>query len=122
MTFTRRKLLTLTGSALALPCALAQPGPIWPSKPLKIVVAYPPGGVSDVIARALAEQLASRLGVPVLVDNKAGASGSLGVGWVAKSAADGYTLAFSAISPLTLSPHLGKSAFDPVKDIAPSPA
>ncbi|MEA3394060.1 MAG: tripartite tricarboxylate transporter substrate binding protein [Pseudomonadota bacterium] len=119
MTFTRRKLLTLTGSALALPCALAQPGPIWPSKPLKIVVAYPPGGVSDVIARALAEQLASRLGVPVLVDNKAGASGSLGVGWVAKSAADGYTLAFSAISPLTLSPHLGKSGFDPVKDIVP---
>jgi len=119
MPLSRRRLLTLTGSLFTLSSAQAQPVPLWPTKPLKIVVAYPPGGVSDVVARALAEQLASRLGVPVLVDNKAGASGSLGVGLVAKSAPDGYTLAFSAISPLTLSPHLGKSAFDPVKDIAP---
>jgi len=119
MPLTRRRLLTLTGGLFTLPCALAQPVPTWPSKPLKIVVAYPPGGVSDAVARALAEQLAARLGVPVLVDNKAGASGSLGVSLVAKSAPDGYTLAFSAISPLTLSPHLGKSAFDPIKDIAP---
>ncbi|HCY17390.1 MAG: ABC transporter substrate-binding protein [Curvibacter sp. GWA2_64_110] len=119
MPLTRRRLLTLTGGLFTLPGVLAQPAPIWPSKPIKIVVAYPPGGVSDVIARALAEQLAARLGVPILVDNKAGASGSLGVGLVAKSAPDGYVLAFSAISPLTLSPHLGKSAFDPVKDIAP---
>lgn len=119
MTPTRRSFLTLTSSLFTLPSVLAQQSSSWPSKPLKIVVAYPPGGVSDVVARALAEQLAGRLGVPVLVDNKAGASGSLGVGLVAKSAPDGYTLAFSAISPLTLSPHLGKSAFDPVKDIAP---
>jgi len=88
----------------------------WPQKPIKLLVAYPPGGVSDVMARMVAERLAQRLNVPVLVENRAGASGALAVNVVAKSAHDGYTLAFSAISPLTLSPHLGKPLFDP-KDI-----
>jgi tripartite-type tricarboxylate transporter receptor subunit TctC len=90
----------------------------WPQKPIKLMVAYPPGGVSDVMARMVAERLAQRLNVPVLVENRPGASGALAVNLVAKSAHDGYTLAFSAISPLTLSPHLGKPLFDP-KDIAP---
>ena len=118
---TRRQLLW--GGAVGLcrgglETAWAQTPP-WPSKPLKLVVAYPPGGVSDSVARLLAERLAQRLNVPVLVDNKAGASGALGVNAVAKSAPDGYTLAFSALSPLTLSPHLGKALFDPLKEIAP---
>jgi tripartite-type tricarboxylate transporter receptor subunit TctC len=82
-------------------------------------VAYPPGGVSDVVARALAEQLALRLGTSVLVENRAGASGTLAVNAVAKSAADGYTLVFSALSPLTLSPHLGHLPYDPLKDLMP---
>ena len=88
----------------------------WPQKPIKLLVAYPPGGVSDVMARMVAERLAQRLNVPVLVENRAGASGALAVNLVAKSAHDGYNLAFSAISPLTLSPHLGKPLFD-AKDI-----
>lgn len=88
----------------------------WPQKPIKLLVAYPQGGVSDVMARLVAERLAQRLNVPVLVENRAGASGALAVNVLAKSAHDGYTLAFSAISPLTLSPHLGKPLFDP-KDI-----
>lgn len=82
-------------------------------------MAYPPGGVSDVVARALAEQLALRLGTSVLVENRAGASGTLAVNAVAKSAADGYTLVFSALSPLTLSPHLGHLPYDPLKDLMP---
>lgn len=103
-----------------MPGAFAQmPSPPWPTKPVRMIVAYPPGGVSDVVARALAERLAVRLGVPVVVENRAGASGTIGVNAVAKSAPDGYTLAFSAITPLTLNPHLGKSPFDPFKDIAP---
>jgi tripartite-type tricarboxylate transporter receptor subunit TctC len=119
---TRRRWLVLSGGLLSLSATLAQPQtPLsaWPTKAVKLVVTYPPGGVSDGVARALAEQLALRLGVPVLVDNKAGASGTLGVNAVAKSAPDGYTLAFAALSPLTLNPHLGKSPFDPAKDITP---
>jgi len=91
----------------------------WPSKPIRIVVAYPAGGVSDVVARALGDKLAAQLNTPVVVDNKAGAGGSIGMDAVAKAAPDGYTLGFSAISPLVLNPHLGKSPFDPVRDIAP---
>lgn len=92
----------------------------WPTaKPIRIVVAYPAGGVSDNVARALADKLAVQLGTPVVIENKAGASGSLGVDAVAKAAPDGYTLGFAAVSPLALNPHLGKSPFDPQKDIAP---
>ncbi|HEY1230109.1 MAG TPA: tripartite tricarboxylate transporter substrate-binding protein, partial [Ramlibacter sp.] len=91
----------------------------WPSKPVRLVVAYPPGGVSDVVARALGDRLAPALGQPVVVENKAGASGSIGLDAVAKSAPDGHTLGFAAISPLALTPHLGKSPFDPARDLVP---
>ncbi|WP_092949263.1 Bug family tripartite tricarboxylate transporter substrate binding protein [Paracidovorax konjaci] len=93
----------------------------WPagSKPVRIVVAYPAGGVSDVVARALADKLSTQLGTPVVVENKAGAGGAIAMDMVAKAPADGYTLGFSSISPLVLSPHLGKLPFDPVRDIAP---
>lgn len=109
---------TLAAGALALLPALAT-AQAWPARPIRLVVAYPPGGVSDVVARALADKLAGPLGQPVVVENKAGASGGIGMDAVAKAAPDGYTLGFAAISPLALNPHLGKSAFDPVKDIAP---
>jgi tripartite-type tricarboxylate transporter receptor subunit TctC len=88
-------------------------------KTIRLVVAYPAGGVSDVIARALADKLSAQLGSTVVVENKAGASGTIGMDAVAKAAPDGATLGFSAISPLVLNPHLGKSPFDPLKDIAP---
>ncbi len=96
----------------------------WPAaKPIRLVVAYPPGGVSDSVGRALAERLALQLATPVVVENKAGASGSLGVDAVAKAAPDGYTLGFASTSPLTLNPHLvaanAAPTFDPLKDIAP---
>jgi tripartite-type tricarboxylate transporter receptor subunit TctC len=103
----------LAGAALT---AAAQ---AWPAKPIKLIVAYPPGGVSDIVARTLADQLAPALGVPVIIDNKAGASGAIGVDALAKSAPDGYTFGFSAVSPLTLSPHLGKLPFDPKRDVVP---
>lgn len=111
----RRALLASLAFCFSLG-AFAQP---WPSKPVRIVVAYPAGGVSDVVARALADKLTSALGQSVVVENKAGASGSIGVDAVAKAAPDGHTLGFAAISPLSLNPHLGKSPFDPVKDIVP---
>ncbi|SDZ90529.1 Bug family tripartite tricarboxylate transporter substrate binding protein [Acidovorax soli] len=115
----RRLLASLCLSALA-PLGHAQSqAAAWPAKPIRIVVAYPAGGVSDTVARALADKLAVQLGTPVVIENKAGASGSIGVDAVAKAAPDGYTLGFASISPLALNPHLGKSPFDPKKDIAP---
>ena len=109
----------LTGLFLLGACTWAA-AQAWPTaKPIRIVVAYPAGGVSDTVARALADKLAVQLGTPVVIENKAGASGSLGVDAVAKAAPDGYTLGFAAVSPLALNPHLGKSPFDPQKDIAP---
>ena len=108
----------LGAAALVLLPALAT-AQAWPAKPIRLVVAYPPGGVSDVVARALADKLAGPLGQPVVVENKAGASGGIGMDAVAKAAPDGHTLGFAAISPLALNPHLGKSPFDPARDIVP---
>ncbi len=105
-------------AVLAPRLALAQAAGNWPTRPVRIVVAYPAGGVSDVVARLLADKLAGPLGQPVVIENKAGASGSIGLDAVAK-ATDGHTLGFAAISPLALNPHLGASPFDPAKDIVP---
>ncbi len=112
----RRHLLALAATA-ALP--LGARAQAWPAKPVKITVAYPPGGVADTLARVLAEKLAPVLGQSVVVDNKAGASGTIGMDAVAKAAPDGYSFGFAAISPLVLSPHLGKVPFDPARDIVP---
>ena len=112
----RRAVCGLAACALAPLTARAQ---AWPAKPIKITVAYPPGGVADAMARLLADKLAPVLGQSVLVDNKPGASGSIGLDAVAKAAPDGYSFGFSAISPLVLNPHLGKSPFDAARDIAP---
>jgi tripartite-type tricarboxylate transporter receptor subunit TctC len=113
----KHKLLILIALWAAATLACAQS---WPTaKPIRLLVAYPPGGVSDSVGRALAEKLAVQLATPVLVENKAGASGSIGLDAVAKSTPDGYTLGFASTSPLTLNPHLTRSAFDPFKDITP---
>ncbi|OYU99378.1 MAG: ABC transporter substrate-binding protein [Burkholderiales bacterium PBB5] len=119
MTFTRRTLVRLALAAPWLPWAAPAQAqtPAWPTKPLRIVVAYPPGGTSDAAARLLAERLAPALGQAVVVENRPGASGTTGMDAVAKSAPDGHTLGFAAISPLTLSPHLGKLPYDALKDL-----
>jgi len=111
----KKLLLSLFLGSAAL-SAVAQ---AYPNRPIRIVVAYPAGGVSDNVARSLADRLAGPLGVPVVIENKAGASGGIGMDAVAKAAPDGYTLGFSAISPLVLNPHLGPTPFDPLRDIAP---
>ena len=109
----------LLGAAAALPRGLMAQAASWPVRPVHIMVAYPPGGVSDEITRALADRLAVQLGVSVVVDNRAGAGGSVAMDALAKSVPDGYTLCFSAITPLTLLPQLGHVNYDPLRDIAP---
>ena len=126
MTDFPRRYLLATLMAAALPMMTSQGAlaadkaeAVWPQRPVRLIVSYPAGGVSDVVARALGEKLTAQLGQPVVIENKAGAGGAIGLDQVVKSAPDGYTLGFSSISPLTLSPHLGKPLFDARKDIVP---
>jgi tripartite-type tricarboxylate transporter receptor subunit TctC len=111
--------LTLLGLGMPWGASQLNAQTAWPARTLRIVVVYPSGGLSDVTARAIAHKMAARLGVSVLVENRAGAGGTIGMDFVAKAAPDGYTLAFSAISPLTLSPYLNKVNYDPQRDLAP---
>ncbi|UVH55981.1 tripartite tricarboxylate transporter substrate binding protein [Variovorax paradoxus] len=117
----RRHFIQRAGGALAAMCAL--PGVLhaapWPSRPVRLIVVYPPGGVSDGMARVLAEPLAQSLGVPVLIENRPGAGGSLGMDALARATPDGCTLAFSAISPLTLHPLLARVPYDPQRAFVP---
>ena len=88
----------------------------WPTKPLTLVVTFSPGGSSDFVARALAIPLGATLGQPVLVENRPGAGGSIGAGYVSKAAADGYTLLMSNTTPISLSPFmLDPQPYDPIK-------
>ena len=97
--------------------ALAQAA-AWPSRPIRLVVPYPPGGSSDIIARAIAQPLSEALKQPVIVDNKAGANGNLGADFVAKSAPDGYTLLLCDTGALAISPSVyTRLGFDPSKDL-----
>ena len=89
----------------------------WPSKPIKLVVPYAPGGTTDVIARMVAEYLGQRLGQNIIVDNKPGKGAMVGTALVAKAPPDGYTLLMSVISGLSISPTLyGGADFDPMAD------
>ncbi|WP_284334709.1 Bug family tripartite tricarboxylate transporter substrate binding protein [Comamonas sp. NoAH] len=115
----RRGLVAAAMLSAAVPSLSWAEAAQWPSKPIRIVVAYPGGGVSDVVARALGEKLSVQLATPIVVENKAGAGGAIGLDAVAKSVPDGYTIGFSAISPVALNPHLGAVPFDPQKDLAP---
>jgi tripartite-type tricarboxylate transporter receptor subunit TctC len=111
------KLLVLLISALLVCTAQAQE---FPSKPLRFIVPYPPGALTDVLARAIGERLGTALKQPVVVENRAGAGTLLGADLVAKAPADGYTLLMATSTTLGISPAIyAKPAIDPVKDFAP---
>jgi tripartite-type tricarboxylate transporter receptor subunit TctC len=117
MNTTRRQALIATAAAIAAPASFAQAGG-WPTKPLRIVVPYPPGGSSDIISRAISNLLAESLKQSVIVENKPGANGNLGADFVAKSPADGYTMLLCDVGALAISPSVyPKLAFDPSKEL-----
>lgn len=104
------------GPALCLSAAAQS----WPTKPVKIVVNFPPGGAADQIARAIGVPLGEALGQPVVVENRGGANGNLGGDMVAKSPADGYTLLMSSGGMVSVNPHIyARMPFDPAKDLVP---
>ncbi len=105
-----------TAAATTFP-ALAQ---AWPTRPIKLVVPFPPGSSPDIIARLIADPLAQSLGQPIVIDNRPGAGGNVGTGAVAKAAPDGYTFLFTIQGPLVTAPLLSKTLnYDPVKELAP---
>jgi tripartite-type tricarboxylate transporter receptor subunit TctC len=105
---------------IALFAAVNVSAQTYPNKPVRLVLPYPPGGGTDVIARPLAQKLTENLGQQVIVDNRGGANGNIGMEFVAKSPADGYTLLFALTAQYAINPSLyPKLAYDPVKDYAP---
>lgn len=115
MTLQRRTLLSL--AALAPIAGFAQSP--FPRKPVKIIVNFAIGGPLDVMARVLAENLAQRVGQPVVVENITGANGNLGVQALLRSEPDGHTLLFTAENAITVSPHIYNLSYDPLADMVP---
>jgi len=115
----RRRLVLAAGAGLLpVPAAFAQAG--WPSKPVRIVVPFAPGGTTDILARAIAPELQAAFGQPFIVDNKPGAGGNVGADLVAKSAPDGLTLLMGTVGTHAINQALyPKLPFDPIKDFAP---
>ncbi len=123
----RRRVLcsaAATVAGFAGGASILWPAPVraqaWPSRPIRIVVNFPPGGAADVIARAVAAPLAEKLGQPVVVENRAGANGNIGGEVVAKSPGDGYTLLMSSAGVASINPQLyPKMPFNPATDLTP---
>lgn len=115
----RRHLLVAAAILAAPPPARAQPA--WsPTRPLRFVVPFPAGGATDVAARILAERLTETLGQPVVVENRTGSSGNIGMENVVRSAPDGHALLMGTSGALTVNPHLFPNlGFDPARDLAP---
>jgi len=103
------------GLALAASAALAQ----YPTKPVTIVVGFEPGGGTDTTARIVQGPLGEQLGQQIVVENRAGAGGNIAVDHVAKAAPDGYTLVLANVGALAVNPHILKTPYDPLKDLAP---
>jgi tripartite-type tricarboxylate transporter receptor subunit TctC len=111
------KLVAMFAAALLATAAQAQD---YPSKPIRFIVSFPPGGSSDLIARLIAPRLAERMGQPVLVENRPGGGGNIGVDAVAKAAPDGYTIGLAAAGALSSNVSLYPNMpFNPEKDLAP---
>lgn len=107
----------LISLALGLVGSFAAHAQAWPDRPVTIIVPFPPGGSTDVIARTLAPKLQEKLGGTFIVENKAGATGTIGAGLVKRAAPDGYTLFVSSLGPFVIAPHLLKSVpYDALKD------
>src|SRR5215471_17369463 len=120
MKFSRRKLLHLAAGAVALPVlSRAARGQVWPSRVVRLLVGFPPGGGADAACRIVANRLSEIWGQSVIVENKAGAGGNISLDAAAKAAPDGYTMALATVAPPIYGFLLGALGYDPVADLAP---
>src|SRR6186713_419975 len=110
-----RSVLSLIGS-LAVASAFAQG---YPNKPIKVVVPWPPGQATDVAARIVSEVISVALGQQLVIDNRAGAGGTIGSEFAARQAPDGYTILAGSSGPISISPNLQKLGYDPARDFEP---
>lgn len=119
----KKQILSILQASLVIAAGLA--GPVlaqeaYPGKPIRFIVPYPPGGGTDIVSRLVTSKLSERLGVQVIVDNRGGAGGTIGIGMAAKGSADGYTLVMGQTSNLSIGPALyRKLPYDALKDFAP---
>ncbi|WP_442863136.1 Bug family tripartite tricarboxylate transporter substrate binding protein [Calidifontimicrobium sp. SYSU G02091] len=120
MTTSRRTALAAMLATGIAPAAFAQTPATWPgSQPVTLIVPFPPGGSTDLIARTLQPKLQEQLGGTWIVENRAGATGTVGAGVVARAPADGHTLLVSSLGPFVIAPHLIKVNYDALKDLDP---
>src|SRR3954470_21217872 len=117
----RQIALCALAASLCLTGLMADAAQAYPDQPIKVIVTFPPGGSADIVMRALQPLLAEDLHQPIVIENRAGAGGNIGIGAVAQAAPDGYVLGVAAAGVLTVNPHLNRAAmpFDPTKDLAP---
>lgn len=117
----RRQVVTAAAGTLALAAlpasVLAQA--TYPNRPMRMVVPWPPGQATDLAGRVVAQELSKLFGQPIVIDNKAGAGGAIGTDAVAKAEADGYTLLAASSGPVTVSPLMTRTPYDPERDLLP---
>lgn len=110
---------TFIGLALAAAATASALAGSYPDKPVTMVVPFPPGGSTDAIGRIIAQKLQEKLGGNFIIENRAGATGTIGAAYVARKPADGYTLFVASLGPFVITPHLLKVQYDPLKDLDP---
>jgi tripartite-type tricarboxylate transporter receptor subunit TctC len=115
-----RNLLVAATAAMTLLQAGGAAAQAWPAKPIRLMVPFPPGGSTDIVARIVAQKLSERLGQPIVIENRGGAGGTIGTALIAKSAPDGYNLAVASTSTHVVAPGVySRLEYDPIKDFAP---
>ncbi|MSQ50238.1 MAG: ABC transporter substrate-binding protein, partial [Betaproteobacteria bacterium] len=115
-----RTLVTATVCALAALHSAGTLAQAWPAKPIRLMVPFPPGGSTDIVARIVAQKLSEQLGQAIVIENRGGAGGTIGTAVIAKSAPDGYNLAVASTSTHVVAPGVyAKLEYDPLKDFAP---
>jgi tripartite-type tricarboxylate transporter receptor subunit TctC len=114
-----RRTLVFAGAASLASPAILHAQPAYPSRPVRMIVPWPPGQATDLMARVVAQKVSEQWGQPVVPENRAGAGGMIGTDFVAKAAPDGYTILAASTGPITTAPLVQRTSYDPEKDFVP---